>query len=153
MILDIYNELMKAHGETERRLRIEHAQHMAAKDFDGFASLHVIASVQPYHAIDDGHTIARAAHMHSAPSKIMEWVWHLEPTGVAPLNPMLTLYAAVRRATLDEQKSRRLVSRAEADIRRSTPALHDGFGVCGISGAGKRDNQCWQAGRYGAGIK
>ena len=27
---------------------------MAAKDFDRFAQLHVIASVQPYHAIDDG---------------------------------------------------------------------------------------------------
>ena len=54
MILDIYSEITKAHGEADRRFRIEHAQHMAAKDFDRFAQLHVIASVQPYHAIDDG---------------------------------------------------------------------------------------------------
>ena len=27
---------------------------MAAKDFGRFEQLHVIASVQPYHAIDDG---------------------------------------------------------------------------------------------------
>jgi predicted amidohydrolase YtcJ len=50
-ILDLYSEVIKAHGEADRRLRIEHAQHMAAKDFDRFAQLHVIASVQPYHAI------------------------------------------------------------------------------------------------------
>ena len=54
MILDIYSEITQAHGEADRRFRIEHAQHMAAKDFDRFAQLHVIASVQPYHAIDDG---------------------------------------------------------------------------------------------------
>src|SRR5439155_840833 len=48
MILDIYSEITQAHGEADRRFRIEHAQHMAAKDFDRFAQLHVIASVQPY---------------------------------------------------------------------------------------------------------
>src|SRR5438552_18981311 len=54
MNLDIYSENTQAHGEADRHFRIEHAQHMAAKDFDRFAQLHVIASVQPYHAIDDG---------------------------------------------------------------------------------------------------
>src|SRR6185295_13658093 len=54
IILDLYSEIVKAHGESDRRFRIEHAQHMAAKDFERFAQLHVIASVQPYHAIDDG---------------------------------------------------------------------------------------------------
>ena len=54
IILDLYSEIVKAHGERDRRFRIEHAQHMAAKDFDRFAQLHVIASMQPYHAIDDG---------------------------------------------------------------------------------------------------
>src|SRR5258708_35884694 len=52
-ILDIYTEIEKAHGGRDRRWRIEHAQHMAAKDFDRFSQLHVIASVQPYHAIVD----------------------------------------------------------------------------------------------------
>jgi len=37
----------KAHGSRDRRWRIEHAQHMAAKDFDRFASTARIASVQP----------------------------------------------------------------------------------------------------------
>src|SRR6266571_4752231 len=54
MILDLYGEISRSHGDADRRFRIEHAQHMAAKDFDRFAKLNVIASVQPYHAIDDG---------------------------------------------------------------------------------------------------
>jgi predicted amidohydrolase YtcJ len=56
-ILDLYADIVKEHGEADRRFRIEHAQHMAAKDFDRFAQLHVIASVQPYHAIDDGRFV------------------------------------------------------------------------------------------------
>ncbi|MGA7138017.1 MAG: amidohydrolase [Terriglobales bacterium] len=58
-ILDIYGDIEKAHGRRDRRWRIEHAEHMAAEDFDRFAQLHVIASVQPYHAIDDGRWAER----------------------------------------------------------------------------------------------
>jgi len=108
-ILDFYAELEKAHGAADRRWRIEHSQHVAPKDFDRYAQLHVIASVQPYHAIDDG----RWAERRIGPERIKttyafrtfldkgvrlalgtDWT-------VAPLNPMLTLYAAVTRATLD----------------------------------------------------
>ncbi len=61
-ILDLYAELPDRAG-GERRLRIEHAQHMAAKDFERMGRLHVIASVQPYHAIDDGRWAeARIGH-------------------------------------------------------------------------------------------
>src|SRR5438874_13555649 len=67
MILDIYSEITKSHGAADRRFRIEHAQHMAAKDFYRFAQLHVIASVQPYHAIDDGRW-AEARIGHDRPS-------------------------------------------------------------------------------------
>ena len=48
-----------ANGDRDRRFRIEHAQHIAPKDFDRFASLKVIASMQPYHAIDDGRLAER----------------------------------------------------------------------------------------------
>jgi predicted amidohydrolase YtcJ len=108
-VLDLFGEVERAHGESDRRFRIEHAQHMAAKDFDRFAKMKVIASVQPYHAIDDG----RWAEKRIGPERIKstyafrsfldhgvrlalgtDWT-------VAPLNPMLTLYAAVTRATLD----------------------------------------------------
>ena len=108
-ILDIYAEIEKAHGPSDRRWRIEHAQHMAAKDFDRFAQLHVIASVQPYHAIDDGRWAERRIG-HDRASRTYAFRTFLNhgvklalgtDWNVAPLNPMLTLYAATTRATLD----------------------------------------------------
>lgn len=109
MILDLYSEVVKAHGDADRRFRIEHAQHMAAKDFDRFAQLHVIASVQPYHAIDDGRWAEKRIG-HDRSSRTYAFRTFLDhgvrlafgtDWDVAPLNPMLTVYAAVTRATLD----------------------------------------------------
>jgi predicted amidohydrolase YtcJ len=108
-ILDIYAEIEKAHGARDRRWRIEHAQHMAARDFDRFAQLHVIASVQPYHAIDDGRW-AEGRIGHDRATRTYAFRTFLDhgvrlalgtDWNVAPLNPMLTLYAATTRATLD----------------------------------------------------
>jgi predicted amidohydrolase YtcJ len=108
-ILDLYSEVAKAHGSSDRRFRIEHAQHMAAKDFDRFAQLNVIASVQPYHAIDDGRWAEprighdRASRTYAFRTFLSHGV-HLAfgtDWDVAPLNPLLTVYAAVTRATLD----------------------------------------------------
>ena len=108
-ILDIYEEVQKAHGPADRRWRIEHAQHMAAKDFDRFGQLKVIASVQPYHAIDDGRW-AEGRIGHDRASRTYAFRTFMDhgvrlafgtDWSVAPLNPMLTLYAAVTRATLD----------------------------------------------------
>ena len=108
-ILDLYSEVIKAHGEADRRLRIEHAQHMAATDFERFAQLHVIASVQPYHAIDDGR-FAESHIGHDRASRTYAFRTFLDhgvrlafgtDWEVAPLDPLLTVYAAVTRATLD----------------------------------------------------
>jgi predicted amidohydrolase YtcJ len=108
-ILDLYAEVIKAHGETDRRFRIEHAQHMAAKDFERFAQLNVIASVQPYHAIDDGR-FAESHIGHDRASRTYAFRTFLDQGvrlafgtdwEVAPLDPILTVYAAVTRATLD----------------------------------------------------
>ncbi len=108
-ILDIYHDVDAAHGHRDRRWRIEHAQHMAAKDFDRFRDLNVIASVQPYHAIDDGRW-AEARIGHDRASRTYAFRTFLEhgvrlafgtDWPVAPLNPFLTLYAATTRATLD----------------------------------------------------
>jgi hypothetical protein len=108
-VLDLYQAVEKNDGPKDRRWRIEHAQHMAASDFERFAQLHVIASVQPYQAIDDGRWAeARIGHDRAGRTYAFrtftdrgvrlafgtDWP-------VAPLDPMLTLYAAVTRATLD----------------------------------------------------
>jgi len=109
IILDFYADIVKQHGRADRRFRIEHAQHMAAKDFDRFAQLGVIASVQPYHAIDDGRWAEkrighdRASRTYAFRTFLNHGVRLAFGTDweVAPLNPMLGLYAAVTRATLD----------------------------------------------------
>ncbi len=109
IILDFYADIVKEHGPADRRFRIEHAQHMAAKDFDRFAQLGVIASMQPYHAIDDGRW-AEGRIGHDRASRTYAFRTFLDHKvrlafgtdwDVAPLNPMLGLYAAVTRATLD----------------------------------------------------
>jgi predicted amidohydrolase YtcJ len=108
-ILGLYADVIKTHGESDRRFRIEHAQHMAAKDFERFEQLHVIASVQPYHAIDDGR-FAESRIGHDRASRTYAFRTFLDhgvrlafgtDWEVAPLDPMLTVYAAVTRATLD----------------------------------------------------
>jgi predicted amidohydrolase YtcJ len=107
--LDLYQAVEKADGPRDRRWRIEHAQHMAAKDFERFAQLHVIASVQPYQAIDDGRW-AEARIGHDRAGRTYAFRTFMDhgvrlafgtDWPVAPLDPMLTLYAATTRATLD----------------------------------------------------
>ncbi len=108
-ILDLYSDVEKAHGPADRRFRIEHSQHVAAKDFDRYAAMHVIASMQPYHAIDDGRW-AEARIGHDRATRTYAFRTFLQhgvrlafgtDWDVAPLNPLLGVYAAVTRATLD----------------------------------------------------
>jgi predicted amidohydrolase YtcJ len=108
-MLDLFTDVAAANGDRDRRLRVEHAQHIAAKDFERFRTLKVIASVQPYQAIDDG----RWAERRIGPERVKTTyafktlLDHGVPLAfgtdwsVAPLNPLLGLYAAVTRATLD----------------------------------------------------
>jgi predicted amidohydrolase YtcJ len=109
MLLDIYDSIAKAHGPRDRRFRIEHAQHLRRQDIGRFARTGVIASMQPYHAIDDG----RWAEKRIGPDRIkttyafrslLDSGAHLafgSDWTVAPLDPILGIYAAVTRRTLD----------------------------------------------------
>lgn len=109
MILDQFAEVEAKNGAKDRRFRIEHAQHIAQKDFIRFRQLDVIASVQPYHAIDDGrwaekrvgeNVIKGTYAFRTLLDNKVRLAFGTDWT-VAPLNPMLTIYAAVTRATLD----------------------------------------------------
>ena len=109
MMLDIFSDIEREHGYHGQRFAIEHAQHMAQKDFERFTNLHVIASMQPYHAIDDGRWAEKRLGHHRARYSYA-WRSFLDhgvtlafgtDWPVAPLDPMLGLYAAVTRATLD----------------------------------------------------
>ncbi len=109
LILDIYDSVAKAHGAKDRRFRIEHAQHLRRQDIDRIARLGVVASMQPYHAIDDG----RWAEKRIGPERIkttyafrslLNRHAHLafgSDWTVAPIDPILGIYAAVTRRTLD----------------------------------------------------
>jgi predicted amidohydrolase YtcJ len=109
MTLDMFEQVAKADGNWDRRFRIEHSQHVAPRDFDRYASLRVIASVQPYHAIDDGRWADRRIGPERAKTTyaFRTFVDHGVRLAfgtdwdVAPLSPMWSLYAAVTRATLD----------------------------------------------------
>ncbi len=108
-LLGIYDEIAARNGIRDRRFRIEHAQHLTRHAIAELARQGVIASMQPYHAIDDG----RWAEKRIGPKRILttyafrdlldagatlafgsDWT-------VAPLDPLLGVYAAVTRRTTD----------------------------------------------------
>ena len=61
LLLDVYEATIKADGpRAGRRLRIEHAQHLLPGDVGRFASLGVVASMQPLHKADDARYAEQA---------------------------------------------------------------------------------------------
>jgi predicted amidohydrolase YtcJ len=111
MQLDIYERVEREDGPRDRRFRVEHAQHLAPSDIPRFAKLNVIASMQPYHAIDDGRwadavigkeraktTYAFRSLLDASARLAFGSDWF-----VAPPTPLEGIYAAVTRRTLDEK--------------------------------------------------
>lgn len=110
-VLDNFAKVEAANGDKNRRFAIEHAQHLRVEDIKRFGEQKVVASMQPFHIIDDGR-----------------WAWKrldekrlkgtyafrtiLDTGGVlafgsdspvASLNPLYGVYAAVTRRTLDDK--------------------------------------------------
>ena len=108
LMLKLFENITKTNPKWDRRFRIEHAQHVRLEDIPLFAKLGVVASVQPYHCIDDGVWAAkrigtRIDYTHPYKSFLEAGVklcmgsdW-----SVAPLNAIVGIYAAVTRQTLD----------------------------------------------------
>jgi predicted amidohydrolase YtcJ len=109
ILLNLFESMISSHGDRDRRARIEHAQHLAPEDIPRFAELGVIPSMQPYHAIDDGRWAEdligkeRASTTYAFRSLIDTGArptfgsdWY-----VAPPSPLVGIYAAVTRRTLD----------------------------------------------------
>lgn len=109
VVLDIYRDAAQRNGRRDRRFRIEHAQHLSPGAWTRMAKQKVIASVQPYHAADDGrwavkrigeerlnrtyafHTLLKAGVTTCFGS---DWP-------VAPIDPLTGVDAAVTRHTID----------------------------------------------------
>jgi predicted amidohydrolase YtcJ len=109
-LLDIYERVSKENGVRDRRFRVEHAQHLASKDIPRFGELNVIASMQPYHAIDDGRWAERYIGKRIATTyafrDLLDQQAHLafgSDWSVAPPTPLEGIYAAVTRRTLDDK--------------------------------------------------
>jgi predicted amidohydrolase YtcJ len=109
ILLAIYDSVAKAHGPRDRRLRVEHAQHLRPLDIPKFGALHIVPSMQPAHLIDDGRWVQQRI----GPERIKttypfrtlldadaplafgsDWP-------VATLDPLTGIFAAVTRRTSD----------------------------------------------------
>jgi hypothetical protein len=108
-MLDLYEKIKLQNSPWERRFRIEHAQHLRKEDIKRFAEIGVIASVQPYHCIDDGVWAEKrigperikTTHPYKSLLKNDAVVAFGTDWPVAPLNPLFGIYAAVTRETVD----------------------------------------------------
>ncbi|WP_428304631.1 amidohydrolase [Lacipirellula sp.] len=107
--LDVFERVAKRNGERDRRFRIEHSQHIDPADIPRYGKLGVIASMQPYHAIDDGRWAervigARRSETSYAFRSLLDSRAHLafgSDWYVAPATPLEGIDAAVNRRTLD----------------------------------------------------
>ena len=109
LLLDIYGTAISAGAARDRRWRIEHAQHLRPADITRMEKLGIVASMQPYHAVDDGcwaekklgkarlqTTYAFRSMLDSGVRLAFGSDWP-----VAPLDPLAGIYAAVTRRTAD----------------------------------------------------
>jgi predicted amidohydrolase YtcJ len=147
LLLDIYDSVAKAHGPRDRRFRIEHAQHLRRQDIGRIARSGVIASMQPYHAIDDG----RWAEKRIGPERIkttyafrslIDSGAHLafgSDWTVAPLDPILGIYAAVTRRTLDGKNPQGWIPDQKITVEEALQAYTGGnaYGVFAERSRGK----------------
>ena len=129
-LLNTYETVIQSNGKKDRRFRIEHAQHLDRKDIDRFSELNVIASMQPYHAIDDGRwaedligperiktTYAFKSLLDANTTLVFGSDWP-----VVPASPLLGIYAAVTRKTLDHKNPNGWVPEQKINVQQALTA-------------------------------
>jgi predicted amidohydrolase YtcJ len=129
-ILSTFEQIARENGDRDRRFRIEHAQHLRRQDIARFGRARVIASMQPYHAIDDGRwAVKRIGEERAKTTYAFRSLLDAGGTlafgsdwTVAPLNPMLTIYAAVTRRTLDGKNSSGWVPAQKISVQEAVHA-------------------------------
>lgn len=117
-LLDMFAEVIRTNGARDRRFRMIHAQVIEDDDFDRFGELGIIAEVQPYHAIDDMRWMedrigerSRGAYAFRALKDggallVFGSDWPGTNASWYPAEPLLGIYAAVTRQTMDGQPDR-----------------------------------------------
>jgi predicted amidohydrolase YtcJ len=147
VLLDIFDSVAKAHGSRDRRFRIEHAQHLRRRDIGRLGTSGVVASMQPYHVIDDGRwaqkrigaeRIKTTYAFRSLVAQGGRLAFGSDWT-VAPIDPILGIYAAVTRRTLDNKNPEGWVPEEKITVEQALRAYTAGnaYGVFAESRRGK----------------
>jgi predicted amidohydrolase YtcJ len=103
--LDVFESVARVNPARDRRDRIEHAQVMALEDIPRFATLKVIASMQPSHETNDqrwaeqriGLERAKGAYAWNSLQKAGAKLAFGTDYDVEPINPLRGVYACVSR--------------------------------------------------------
>jgi predicted amidohydrolase YtcJ len=130
-VLDIFEKTAQTNGQRDRRFTIEHAQHLRQEDIRRFGTQKVIASMQPFHIIDDGRwawkrldekrlkgTYAFRSLLDSGAVLAFG-----SDSPVAPLNPLFGVYAAVTRRTLDDKNPNGWVPEQKITVEETVRAF------------------------------
>ncbi|MBL8166724.1 MAG: amidohydrolase [Acidobacteria bacterium] len=144
-ILDFFAAAEKQNGARDRRFRIEHAQHLRLAEIKRFAGQRVIASMQPYHAIDDGRwaenrigperakgTYAFRALLDAGAVLAFGSDWF-----VAPMEPLMGIYGAVTRRTLDGKRPQGWVPEQKISVAEAVKAYTYGSAYASFTEAQK----------------
>ena len=114
ILLDILDTLDHVNGAKDRRFRLVHAQVISPQDFQRFKGRKIIAEVQPYHVTDDmrwmeeriGYERCKGAYAFKTLEDndcILSFGsdWPGTNASYYPINPLMGLYAAVTRQTIN----------------------------------------------------
>jgi predicted amidohydrolase YtcJ len=137
--LDLFERVARENGRKDRRFRIEHAQHIAPEDMGRFGQLGVIASMQPYHAIDDGRWAdrvigperARGTYAFRSLLEAGTMLAFGSDWFVAPAAPLLGIYAAATRRTLDDAHPDGWVPEQKITVEQALRAYTSGAAYAG----------------------
>ena len=131
MLLDMYERTVAVNGPRDRRWRVEHAQHLRPADIARFGRLGLVAAVQPYHLIDDGRWAegkigperARTTYAFRSLRQAGAILAFGSDWTVAPLSPILGIYAAVTRRTLDGKRPGGWVPEEKVSVEEAVRAF------------------------------
>lgn len=134
ILLGIYGKLDAVNGMRDRRFRIEHAQHLNDSLIQKIISTGTVASMQPYHAIDDGCWAEKVIgperiKMTYAFRSLLDAGAHVafgSDWFVAPPDVLAGIYAAATRRTLDGNNPEGWVPEQKISVEQALRAYTSG---------------------------
>ena len=139
-LLDHFVKVREQNGERSRRYKLEHAQHLRQSEIPRFGREGVIASVQPFHVIDDSRwahkrieedvqkgTYAFRSLLDAGAVLAFGSDWT-----VAPISPILGIYSAVTRHTMDGSQPDGWYPEERLTVEESLKAYTSGVAYAGF---------------------